>query len=209
LYGQWGANADLEPEKSKHLDAGLQWLLPGGKNDLRVTVFDRQVDNAIAYTSKYTNLDAQHDKGFEVESTVRLSEKLSIRTFYAYVTGEITTKTWAETDTTYNNLLRRPKHTFGVNVGFQATPRVYTSINLKTFSSRKDVYYNNAFDQIFVTLDSYQLVDLYAEYKFKVFDDQSLKIFADLKNILDQDYMEVYGYTTLGLNVTGGILLTF
>ena len=53
-----------------------------------------------------------------------------------------------------------------------------------------------------------ELLDFYGEYRFKT-RAPGLKVFVDAKNILDQDYTEVYGYATMGFNVTGGLSLTF
>ena len=41
-----------------------------------------------------------------------------------------------------------------------------------------------------VSLEAYVLVDAYVEYNMW---GERLKVFANLRNILDQDYMEVYG----------------
>ena len=53
-----------------------------------------------------------------------------------------------------------------------------------------------------VGLEAYTLIDVYAEYKLK---NKKATFFADLKNILDADYQEVYGYSTMGFNVNAGI----
>jgi len=52
-------------------------------------------------------------------------------------------------------------------------------------------------------LTSYHLLDVYIQYKPK----SRLALFADFKNILDNDYVEVIGYTTKGFNFTTGIKL--
>jgi outer membrane receptor protein involved in Fe transport len=44
---------------------------------------------------------------------------------------------------------------------------------------------------------------VYIQYKPK----SRLALFADFKNILDNDYVEVIGYTTKGFNFTTGIKL--
>jgi hypothetical protein len=77
-----------------------------------VVVFQRHILDAIQYTSfpkpLYVNLNAQRDHGLENEPTVQLGKKLTVRAFYAYVTGAHTTRTEGGTDTTYYNLIRRP-----------------------------------------------------------------------------------------------------
>jgi vitamin B12 transporter len=119
------------------------------------------------------------------------------------VDGEVTTKTFAELDTTYHNLLRVPKHSFGLNAGYQITPALFISANLKAVGERKDWFFDmNDFTTKSVTMVAYQLLDVYAEYKLRK---SRLKIFVDAKNVLDQEYYEIYGYSTMGVNVVAGV----
>ncbi|MEQ8362644.1 MAG: TonB-dependent receptor [Cyclobacteriaceae bacterium] len=208
LYGAFGANEDLKPEKSSSLEVGLDFI-PNNKLGTRLTFFSRSVDDVIVYTftNGNINLDQQDDFGFEVEPTYKVSEKVTIRAYYSLVDGEVTTKENGK-DSTYFNLLRRPKHTIGLNVGVQVTPQLYMSLNGKTFSERKDLFFNpdNFFTAEQVTLDSYILIDIYVEYKMVT---DRLKLFVDLRNILDQDYTEVYGYNTMGVNLNTGLNFRF
>ena len=93
---------------------------------------------------QYSNADKQDDKGFELEARIRPSDKWNITANYAFVDGEITTKTVAGKDTSYNNLLRRPKNTFNTTIGFQPTKKLFASIGLRWVDKRDDQYYNSA-----------------------------------------------------------------
>jgi vitamin B12 transporter len=131
-----------------------------------------------------------------------LSNKVQLKAIYNFVTGKITTKQNGK-DTTYFNLLRRPKSTFNFFVGSQLTKALYVSAQLNAVGERKDVYYDPAtFVPQSITLKSYVLVNFYAEYALS---NNRLKIFADLRNILNKDYSDIYGYNTAGLNAYGGI----
>lgn len=209
LYGQFGANPSLAPEKATHLESGIHLTTENQKFDVRVTTFRRSIDNAIAYTSGYINLDKQNDYGLEVEPTMQINSKLRLSAFYAYVSGKITTPVGGtERDTTYNNLLRRPKHSVGVTVSYQITDRFFISANLKTFSERNDRYFDsNDFSTKAVTLDGYALLDLYAEYA--VLEQRQIKFYIDARNVLDKDYTEVAGYNTMGVNVMAGVSFGF
>ncbi len=203
LYGPFGANGRLLPQESGSMEIGTQYFGRDNKFDIRITYFERKIKNAIVYgASGYVNLDEQNDQGLEVEPTMRVNDKLSIRGFYAFVDGEVITKTVANTDTTFNNLIRRPKHSFGLNIGYQVTNNFFASVNLKTFGDRRDSYFNPVdFSTSSVRLAAYQLLDVYVEYKFA---GGRIKLFSDVKNILDQDYAEVYGYTSLKFNINTG-----
>ncbi len=209
LFGQYGPNPDLKPEKSKNLEGGVQFFNTRKNFDVRLTGFQRDLTDVIYFSfdpvtfqSKYINLNKQRDFGFEAEVSARPWKSLTLRAFYAYVDGQITDKSGTK-DTTYHNLIRRPKHSFGINLGYQATPEFYISANLKTFSNRSDLFFNSTtFDTEKVTLDSYALLDVYLEYKLWK---GKIKLFVDAKNLLNQDYMEVYGYNTLKFNIMTGL----
>ncbi|MEK6782526.1 MAG: TonB-dependent receptor [Bacteroidota bacterium] len=202
LYGQYGANPDLKPEKSNSIEGGVQWFSPDKKFDIRADAFKRRIEDVIIYGyPTYTNFDEQNDHGLEIEPSVNLSDKIRIRGFYSFVTGEVTNSTGTE-----NNLLRRPKNSFGINAGYQASAKFYLSANLKAFGKRDDQFFNlTTFATDKALLDAYALLDFYAEYKFG----DHVKIFIDAKNILNQQYSEVTGYSTLGLNANTGISLKF
>ncbi|MDX1936312.1 MAG: TonB-dependent receptor [Flavihumibacter sp.] len=209
LYGQWGSNLNLKPEKSSSVEAGVKADLSKNKVSLRVVAFNRTIKDAITYgpAFSYINQDKQHDKGFEIEPTFIVNKNINVRTSYAFVDGQIITKKSGK-DTSYYNLIRRPKHSIGINIGIQATDKLFISTNLKTFSKRKDVFYNpaNFYVAEEVNLKAYALWDVYAEYAaYK----NNLVIFADAKNITNSKFTEVYGYNTLGFTIQTGIRFKF
>jgi vitamin B12 transporter len=213
LAGQYGANPDLKPEQSVSVEGGVQIFNSVKTFDVRLTAFSRSLTDVIYYSfdpitfaSKYINLNKQADYGFEAEFSARPSSSLTLRAFYAFVDGEITDKSGAR-DTTYHNLIRRPKHSIGLNVGYQVKPSFYISCNVKSFGNRSDLYFNpTTFASDNVTLSSYVLLDVYLEYKLGK---QNVRMFVDAKNLLNQDYQEIYGYNTLKVNIMSGLNLRF
>jgi vitamin B12 transporter len=213
LAGQYGANPNLKPEQSRTLEGGLQLFNNTKKLDVRLTAFSRDLTDVIyfsfdpaTFATKYINLNRQSDYGFEAEFSARPSQSFTLRAFYAFVDGQITDKSGAR-DTTYHNLIRRPKHSVGLNLGYQMTPSFYVSGNLKTFGNRSDLYFNSStFASENVTLSSYVLLDVYLEYKLGK---QNIKVFVDVKNLLNQDYEEIYGYNTLKVNIMSGLNFRF
>lgn len=208
LYGAFGANENLKPEKSISTEVGFQAVV-NKTIDVRMNYFKRSVKDIIVYTftNGNINLNSQNDFGFEVEPNFKLGDKFNIKAYYSFVDGEVTT-TENGSDSSYFNLFRRPKHTVGVNAGMQVNQKLYVSANLKTFSERKDLYFNpnNFYIAEQVSLSSYVLLDVYAEYKVI---SNRLKLFVDIKNALNQDYREVYGYNTMGINWDAGLSFNF
>jgi vitamin B12 transporter len=201
LYGPFGANENLQPEESTSIEGGVQVMLFDNRMDARVTYFNRKIKNVIAFTTGYVNMDKLDDQGVELETFYRLN-KLTLTGFYAYVEGEFTTPTAQGTEIRPNDLLRRPKHSIGLNIGYQATDKLYASLNFKTFGRRNDL----SADFSPVVLDPYQLLDVYVEYRLA---GNRLKLFGDLRNLLNREYFEVYGYAVQRFNATGGVVLTF
>lgn len=202
LYGPFGANNALGPEESKNLEGGVHLVSVSKKFDIRATAFSRKIDNAIAYTTAYVNLNTLDDWGLELEPSFRF-EKITVSGYYAFVDGKFTTKTQNGSETRDNDLIRRPKHSVGLTIGYQGSPALYVSLNFKTWGKRNDLIFDfDTFTNVSVVLDPYQLLDLYAEYRLY---SNKLKFFADVRNLLNQSYFEVFGYNTQRLTITTGI----
>jgi len=212
LFSQYG-NRELEPETSLNLEGGVQYITKEGKGSLRATYFKRKVEDVIAFffnsttfRSYYINQDEQNDHGFEVDGKLNINDKIQLKAFYSYVDGEITTKQNGK-DTTYFNLLRRPKNTFNFSIGSQLTKNFYLSAQLNAVGKREDVYFHpSTFQRNDLTLKPYTLLNVYAEYGFY---NNRLKLFADLRNITDEKYVDIYGYNTARFNAYGGIRFRF
>ena len=212
LFSVYG-NKELQPETSLNLEAGAQVFATNGKATIRATYFNRRVKDVIAFfynpstfQSIYINQDKQKDYGIEVDGTLNLGEKIQVKAFYSYVNGKVTTLQGGK-DTTYFNLLRRPKHTLNLSLGTQLTTELYTSLQVNVIGERNDVYFDPAtFASQSVTLPTYTLVNFYAEYGVL---QNRIKLFGDVRNVLDKTYSDIYGYNTAGLTVTGGVRFRF
>ena len=209
LFGPFGANPNLKPEKSTNIEAGIESWNKSKTISFLVTYFHRNINDLIAYdfVLGYLNRDKQNDQGVETELNYQPNAKINLRASYAYVVGK-TTQNISGKDTTFNNLIRRPKHTVNLNGGYQFTDQFFASMNLQWFSKRADIFYNpaNFYTPEPKLLSSYSLVNAYAEYEFE----KKVKLFIDVKNIFDKkDYYEVYGFNVQGINITGGIRFKF
>jgi vitamin B12 transporter len=208
LFSEYG-NRELKPESAFTAEAGLHYFSGDKKLNGRATVFNRTVKNVIffffnpvTFQSQYINQDKQKDYGAELELGFLPVKNISLKIFYSFADGEISTKQNGK-DTTYFNLLRRPKHSAGLNAGLTMAGRLFISGNLSWFGKRRDAYFDAmTFGTVNVTLTGYLLLDVYAEYSFCK---NKLKLFTNLRNITNSKYNEVAGFTTLRLNGYGGI----
>lgn len=200
VYDIYSGNPDLNPEKSTNYEIGLQQSHKKISN--RIVYFHRNIKNGIDYnyaTFKYFNFVKQTVNGLEWELSARPTSHLSITANYTLITGEEHTQSRKSfNDTSYNHLLRRPKHNINLNIGYQFTKELFASISAKSVSSRYDV---GGYKQEDVLLDSYFLLGAYAEYKWK----QNVKFFADLQNISDKKFSDIRGFNAIPFLVNGGI----
>jgi vitamin B12 transporter len=212
LFSEFG-NRSLKPESAITAEAGIQYFSTDNKFMGRVTGFIRNVKDVIffyfnpsTFQSQYINQDKQKDHGAELELSFKPTTNVSIKAFYSFVDGNVTTVRNGK-DTTFFNLIRIPKYTAAIHAGIRATDQFYISTNLSWFSERKDAYFDAmTFQTMNVTLKSYVLLDVYAEYSLYK---SKLKIFADLRNITNSKYNETAGFNTLGFNGYGGVRFNF
>jgi vitamin B12 transporter len=201
LYSEYG-NTALNPEKSINYEAGLQFS--DKIFTTRAVVFKRDIKDVFAfytdpitYAGMYVNEDEQKDYGVELEAMATIKEKLTIAANYAFVNGKIYTKDFAGKDTSYFNLYRRPKNTFNLNMGYQLCKAVYVALNLHTVGD----FFEPKYGSEPTKLKNYYTAGFYGEYTFI----KKIKLFADLKNITNQQYFDQEGFNTRKFNATAGL----
>lgn len=208
LYSEYG-NIDLKPETSRTLEAGAE--LDVVRNVLNVSFawFDRSIRDVIAFGPignrfGYINQDEQNDRGYEVEVALTPGRVVDFTAFFAHVDGEITTPSG-----TAFNLYRRPKNTLGATAGLHVGRRVDLNVIYKWADERQDQYYDASIppfgETVRVTLEPYQLLDLYAQYR----PSGRVTVFSEIKNLLDTEYSDFVGFNTAGLSFTAGLRIGF
>ena len=210
LYGAFGANPALEPQTSRSVEAGLQLGTQNQGFFARASYFNRRINDVIvfAFGPGYFNQDQQDDQGIDLELGWSANEQWQFAANYSYLDGEITTPNGAGQDTTFNNLVRRPQHTFGLSGSYQALENLLFSAQFQYLNDRDDLFFNpdNFFAAESVVLEDYYLLNLYAEYRLL---EKRLTIFADVKNLTNQSFSEVYGFNSLGRVFLGGLRFSF
>ena len=201
LYSSYG-RPDLQPEKSITYEVGAQQMSNRVSN--RLVFFHREIDNGIDYDNirfKYYNYITQTVNGVELESSVKLTEGLTLIGNYTYLNPQETAQSRLTTkDTTYQYLLRRPAHSANLTASYAFGNGLLLSTSGKYVSSRYDVGGYRVPD---VQLKGYFLLNAYAEYKLT----EQIKLFADAQNIFNEKFVEVRGYNSIPFLLNGGIIL--
>jgi vitamin B12 transporter len=198
---------ELKPEKTISTESGLQYSERGVS--VRALYFLRSTrDNIVYYGSDpnypagyYINLDKQKDHGYEVEANARVG----LFTFsgnYTYTTGRVTTPVNGK-DSTFYNLYRIPRNTVNLSAGVQATPALFISGALRTVGRRIESIYGAPPST--VDAYAYYTLDGYVEYKFC----RGFKVFIDGKNLTNQRFFDIPGFTSKKFNFMAGISLHF
>lgn len=199
LLDGFSGNPDLEPETSTNYELGLAFLKE--MISTRAVFFHREIENGIDFdynNFKYFNFIEQSVNGLELEFRYK-PKQWDILANYTFLAGEERTQSRKTfNDTTYENLLRRPRHSFNVNIGFQPTSKLFASISLKSVSKRFDT---GGFMSEDVLLDGYSVVNAYTEYKLK----PAIKVFVDFQNITDKKFFDVRGYNSIPFLFSTGV----
>lgn len=210
LFGQFGANLDLEPETSTNYQGGVQLFFLNQQLSVETSLFHRKIEDLISYDFEagFLNRDEEVVSGFEASASWIVNSSLTMTAFYNYLNGETRTLDGDGNTQSDIGLLRKPEHNAGLRAEYQFTNGLQIGVDGEYAGERKDLFFNpnNNFAPEEVTLDSYVLVNVNAEYRLA---NEWLTFYGTVKNLFDADFTEVYGFNTLGLHANIGARFRF
>ena len=193
LFGEFGANPDLQPETNGTLEAGLELSMPG-KFRSSVVYFNRKEQDAVIFnnsTFQYFNADSDIDvSGLELELNWQVTEQIDLSGNYTF------------TERKGDNAIRIPKHKWNLNLGYQMGQRLSAQLSGTFTGDRRDRDFNTFTD---LTLDRFFLLGINVSYE--VVPDR-LKMYLQGENIGNTFFEEVVGFTTRGRNLAFGLQLS-
>ncbi|MEO9964601.1 MAG: TonB-dependent receptor [Reichenbachiella sp.] len=202
LYSFYG-NAALQPEQSTNYEGGVSFYL-GNSIEFNTVYFRRDEKEPIQFVNQFDDggnwIGGNYDntiservvKGFEADVRWSINEKATFNANYAYVT--------TDDQTTF---YRIPNAKFGAGLTYSATTNLDLSVKYN-YTSERTIFDFGTFSE--VDLDAYGLVDLFASYKLM---DKKFSLYGGVNNILDEQFVSVYGFTNRGRNATLGLSFTF
>ncbi len=199
-------NPDLEPERSRTFDAGIEQRLFAGRARAELSYFHHDYRDQIAYqydfatnTGTYVNLGRTQGQGLEVAVAASPLRRLSVSAEYTYLDGEILVSTSAF-DPVYAEgqpLLRRPKHQGSLSAVY-ASERFSAGASLVSVGERAD----SDFVGIGLTSnEGYTRVDARVHARLV----SGLSAYLVAENVFDRQYEEVLGHPALGRSVRVGL----
>lgn len=203
LYAPGYGNKDLGAESSTSWDAGFSFATANKKIYTRMSAFARDVKDVIVYqladpisfTGYYVNKNRQQEEGFETELVLNPCKHWQVSANYTHVQGRV-----KDGNKTEDNLYRRPKNLLNTRIQYTVNSKWTAATSFKAVGKRTDLAFPEP-----VQLGAYYTVDLYVQYQPV----KNLSVFADLRNITDQVYFDIYGYNNRRLNIMSGVLLKF
>jgi vitamin B12 transporter len=204
LAGPFGANPDLKPQVALSAEASTSLRHPAGKYAFQLTAFQREIKDVIVYTSNYENQDEQLDRGVEFSANGQVSKQLTLNGSLTYVKGRRSSFDFNGVPTETEVFFRLPQTTGSLGLTYNSIKSSFTArLSGHYTGERPDVWFDANFSRFEVDLDPYFLVNAYAEYRF--LKAENLRIFFDVKNLTNADFVEVTGFSTMGTVVRGGI----
>jgi vitamin B12 transporter len=202
LYGDsptYTGNADLEPERAKGWDVGVDQVLFGDRLLIEATYFNQRISNLIQLSGPTSeNLPGISDiDGIELAATVRLIDDLTLRAAYTWLDGEAASG---------EPLMRRPDDVASIDVNYAFLDgRANVNLGVVYTGTQFDTAFDAMFNPLVVELDSYVLVNLRGSYQVN----EHTQFYARIENLLDEEYEDVFSYGGTGRTAIGGVRVRF
>jgi len=197
LFEPTYGNIDLKPEENATIEFGTELNLKN-KAVFGLVYFNRRETNFINfvdlgnYIYGYKNVNNTFNtSGIEFTGDFEFSKAIKMKSNVTYT----------HVDDDLN--LRIPKFKGNTSILYDVSKRTFMSLSYQYNDARTDAFFNDATyttDQI--SLKSYSLLDFYVSHKII---NNKVMFFANITNILNENYQELFGYSTLGRNVSLGL----
>lgn len=203
-------NPNIESEKSRSWEVGADQPLFGRRFEIGTTYFNNRFEDLIAFVSfaeGFRNIQTAKTQGIEVVLAARPIEGWSARATYTLLDTEAmaTAGVGGTAFVRGEPLLRRPKHSGSVSVGYERD-RLTATATLFVKGDSIDRDFSKVPEQR-VTLEGYNKLDLSVAYVlFKgVMGLRDIVWKARFENLLNETYEEVFGFSTARLSFLTGI----
>ena len=199
LFEPTYGNLDLKPEENTTIEVGAEFSIT---NTTRISLvyFNRKETNFIDFVDlgsfeyQYKNIDESFvASGLELSADYSITKNVKLNANATYTKVE-------------DNLnLRIPELKINASVNYTISEASFISLSYQFNDDRRDAVYNSTtFMNDDIVLSSYSLLDLYLSHKIIK---NKVTLFANLTNILNAEYEELYGYSTRGRNLSLGFTI--
>ena len=183
-------NPDLEPEENDTFEIGAELHL-NDKATLSLVYFNRNEENFIDFVDtggfvfQYRNIDQSFNaNGLEFVANVSALKNLNINTNVTY------------TVVNENLGLRIPELKINARLDYQLCDKTTLGLSYQFNDDRNDVFFDNTtFESVTVNLEPFIITDFYVSHKILK---DKMTVVANVTNIFNEEYQELFGFETRG-----------
>ncbi|MFA5119754.1 TonB-dependent receptor plug domain-containing protein [Zavarzinia sp.] len=204
FYGTFRGNPDLEPQKGRGWDAGVEQGFLNGKAHLGLTYFRQVTENLISSGAASgggimpINLaGTSRAEGIELEASIEPVRNLTVTGTFTHMTTR---------DPNDQQLTRRPGNGGSLDVAYRFLGgKASVDLGVVYNGAFKDRAFDGFWSPVAVAMDSYTLVNLAASYDLT----ESVQLYGRVENLFDEEYEEVYSYGENGRTAIAGVKASF
>ncbi len=202
-------NPDLDPERSRGLEAGVEQRALDGGLKVELNVFDNHYRDIIAtetlsfvpFRARFFNIGESRARGLEVIVEARSSTGVRAAGSYTLLDSEITESTSEFSPVLREGqpLFRRPRHSGSITASWDLKRLTLATAGIFV-GERTDSDFS-ALEPPLVENDGYAKWDASASFRIT----PDIVWFGVVENLFDKDYMEPLGYPALGRSARTGV----
>ena len=203
LFANFYGNPNLEAESTESLEFGISLYL-SDKFTLNAEYFNRTEENAIDFVSRfdnqgnyigggYENVTGERKiDGFEADITWQIIEPLQVSAHYAdYNFGDP------------SQFYRIPSQKYGLSAIYRFQQGTRVGVVYNRFGERQAAIFSDPF---LVELEAFNMLDLNISHELFGGD---VLLSGAVYNLLDEDFVGTYGFTTRPVNFSLGVTARF
>jgi vitamin B12 transporter len=190
LYDPEFGAPDLDPERSRGWDAGVDQTLGSGSVQLSATWFETRFEDLVTFEfpDGYHNENEAVTRGIETSVAAIPARGFWLAASYTNTRAEAGTGPEAGLA-----LIRRPRHQGSLDASWTSRRGPEVSLGVRWVGEREDLDFS-VFPSARVSLDPYAVVRLAVGWDVS----GSVRLLARIENVFDADYEEVLDFGTAG-----------
>ena len=203
LFDPTFGNQNLEPEKSKGWDLGIEQYLYDTKLLIGLTYFSNTFENLFGtdINFKTINIGKAKTNGIELFLTYKPNSRFGIKGSYTFTNSKNKDNKSSEFDL---QLHRRPQNKGTISIDYNVSSKINLNSDISYIDSRIDKDFSS-FPAKRKMLNSYILVNLSLNVNLI----QNLKLYGRVVNLFNEEYEEVFGYGTAKRSGFVGVKFNF
>jgi vitamin B12 transporter len=219
--GQYTGNPNLKPEQSKGWEVGFDQKLLGNTLTIGGTYFANRFSNEIYSTYQFIsgqfltvpqNRDTHtRQKGLEAYIEARFGNGWRADLAYTYLSAkeerEVLPQLYYVGTLWQGQAVRRPKNIAGFNLAYAPTDKPFSgAVTIRYTGKQNDLaFIDPSYIPARVQHQAFTTVNLNGEFRL----DDHISVFARVENLFDEQYEQVFSFTSWGRSACAGIRMKF